>query len=219
MSSGQEQFMRLMYAPTSPFVRCVRAAAIELGLADRLELEPVQVAPGRENEAYAEKVNPLRKIPALVLDDGATVLVDSTVICHFLDDLAGGGQLIPAAGPDRWRILSQQAIAQGMSEAMVLVRYETFLRPETLRWSNWIGDQQDRFWSGLVWFERSAERALSSSPSRIDISQLALACCLGYVDFRFPDVNWSARAPRVNAWYQAIVTRPSLSQTNPRVSS
>jgi glutathione S-transferase len=209
--------MRLMYSPTSPFVRRVRAVAIELGLADRFELEAVQVAPGRENEAYAEHVNPLRKIPALVLDDGETVLVDSTVICQFLDDLAGGGQLIPSVGPERWRVLSQQAIAQGMSEALVLVRYETWLRPEPLRWSDWIKDQQDRFWSGLVWFERRAEQALPLSASRPDVSQLALACCLGYVDFRFPDLNWSAHAPRVSAWYQAIVKRPSLAQTDPRI--
>ncbi len=209
--------MKLMYSRTSPFVRRVHAAAIELGLADRLELEPVQVAPGRENAAYAEQVNPLRKIPALVLDDGETVLVDSTVICQYLDDLAGGGRLVPAAGPDRWRVLSQQAVAVGMSEAMVLIRYETALRPEALRWPDWINDQQDRFWSGLVWFERRADRVLSSS--RIDVSHLALACSLGYVDFRFSELNWAARAPRVSAWYQAVAQRPSLAQTDPRAGS
>ncbi len=208
--------MKLMHSVTSPFVRRVRAAAIELGLADRIELEPVQVVPGRKNEAYAKQVNPLRKIPALVLDDGS-VLVDSTVICLYLDDLAGGGKLIPAAAPDRWRVLSQQAIAQGMSEAMVLIRYENALRPEALRWSDWVADQQDRFWNGLDWFERRADQALSSS--QIDVSQLALACILGYVDFRFPELNWSARAPRVNAWYQVIMKRPSLLQTDPREGS
>jgi glutathione S-transferase len=211
--------MKLMYSPASPFVRRVRAAAIELGLADRLQLEPIQVAPGRANDAYAEQVNPLRKIPALVLDDGVTVLVDSTVICQFLDDLAGGGLLIPKAGLPKCCILSQQAIAQGMAEAMVLVRYETTLRPGPLQWPDWITDQQDRFWSGLAWFEQRAEQALSSLGARPDLSQLALACSLGYVDFRFPELNWPTRAPRVSAWYQKIVTRPSLATTDPRVSS
>ncbi len=211
--------MKLMYSPTSPFVRRVRAVAIELGVAGRLELEPVQVAPGRANEAFAEQVNPLRKIPALVLDDGVTVLVDSTVICQYLDDLAGGGQVLPATGPDRWRVLSQQAIAQGMSEAMVLVRYEMTLRPTPLQWPDWVTDQKDRFWQGLAWFERRAERTLAPLGSRPDVSQLALACALGYVDFRFPELEWPARAPRVNAWYQAIVKRPSLAQTDPRVST
>ncbi len=210
--------MRLMYSATSPFVRRVRAVAIELGLADRLTLEPVQLAPGRENREYAEVVNPLRKIPALVLDDGET-LVESAVICQFLDELAGGGKLIPSAGPDRWRVLSQQAIAQGMAEAMVLARYELALRPEPLRWPEWISDQQQRFWSGVAWFEHRAQRALAPPAGGVDVSQLALACCLGYVDFRFAELDWRARAPCVQAWYEAIATRPSLALTDPRVAS
>lgn len=210
--------MKLMYSPASPFVRRVRAAAIELGLADRLQLEPIQVAPGRPNEAYAERVNPLRKIPALVLDDGVTVLIDSAVICQYLDDLAGGGQLIPAAGAHKCRILSQQAIAHGMAEAMVLVRYEIAVRPGPLQWSDWITDQQDRFWKALDWFEQRAEQALPSSGTRPDLSQLALACSLGYADFRFPELGWPARAPRVSSWYQKIITRPSLATTDPRIS-
>jgi len=208
--------MKLMHSATSPFVRRVRAAAIELGLAERIELVPVQVAPGRENEAYAADVNPLRKIPALLLDDGATVLVDSTVICQFLDDLAGGARLIPAASSERWRVLTQQAVAAGMAEAMVLVRYETWLRPEPLRWAEWVRDQQGRFWSGLAWFERRAGAALGQPWAPIDVSQLALACCLGYVDFRFAELDWRARAPRVGAWYHDIAGRPSLVQTDPR---
>ena len=207
--------MKLMYAATSPFVRRVHAVAIELDLADRLELEPVQLLPLRENAAYREQINPLRKIPALVLDDGGTVLVDSAVICMYLDDLAGGGRLIPAAGADRWRVLSQQAIAQGMSDAIVLVRYETWLRPEPLRWPQWTADQLDRFWGGLAWFEREAERALTTA--RVDVSQLALACCLGHADFRFPELQWAARAPRVAHWYRQVVQRPSLARTDPRV--
>jgi glutathione S-transferase len=217
-SPVSEVVVKLMYAPTSPFVRRARAVAIELGLEGRLELEPVQVAPGRPNAEYAESVNPLRKIPALVLDDGATVLVDSSVICQYLDDLAGGGRVIPM-GADRWRILSQQAIALGMTDAMVLIRYETSLRPDALRWPEYIVDQQDRFWAGLEWFERRAEHALSVPEGPVDVSQLALACCLGYVDFRFPDLGWPTRAARVSRWYQTMLRRPSLAQTDPRLAA
>jgi len=209
--------MKLMYSQTSPYVRRVRAAAIELNLSAQLQLEPIQVAPVRENADYAERVNPLRKIPVLVLDEGATVLVDSAVICQYLDELAGGGRLIPREGMERWRVLSQQAIAQGMTDALVLTRYETALRPEPLRWSEWITDQQDRFWSGIAWFERRAEATLPAT--RIDISQLALACCLSYAEFRFAELDWSARAPRVNAWYRKIAQRPSLVRTDPRVEA
>lgn len=209
--------MKLMYSQTSPFVRRVRAAASELGLTDRLELEPIQVAPVRENTAYAERINPLRKIPALILEDGETVLVDSTVICQYLDELAGGDRLIPRDGIERWQVLSQQAIAQGMTDALVLARYETALRPQPLRWAEWVVDQQDRFWSGVAWFERHATTALPAA--RIDISQLALACCLGYAEFRFAELDWPARAPQVNDWYRRIAERPSLRRTDPRVEA
>lgn len=209
--------MRLTYSPTSPFVRRVLAAAIELGLADRMTLEPVQVAPCRENQQYAEKINPLRKVPALVLDDGQT-LVDSAVICQYLDELAGGGKLLPVRGPERWRVLSQQAIAQGMAEALVLVRYESTLRPEALRWQGWIDDQQDRFWSGLAYFEKHIPPAGASGSAGVDLSHLALACCLGYVDFRYAEFAWRARAPGLAAWYEIIALRPSLAKTDPRIA-
>jgi glutathione S-transferase len=208
--------MKLMYAPQSPFARKVRAAAIELGLTDRVELEYAEVVPGRENSAFAACVNPLRKVPALVLDDGETVLVDSTVICEFLDALAGGGRLIPASGPDRWRVLSQHAVAQGMCDAVILIRYETWLRPAPMRWPGWIDDQWGKIWSGVVWFERHAGRVLPKGPAAVDISHLALACCLGYVDFRFPETNWPTRFPQVAAWYQEILSRPSLATTRPQ---
>ena len=81
--------MKLLYAPTSPFARKVRAAAIELGLGDRLQLEYVQVAPCKPNVDYAKAHNPLRKIPALVTDEGMTIF-DSTVICEYLDAMAAG---------------------------------------------------------------------------------------------------------------------------------
>lgn len=207
--------MRLMYAPQSPFARKVRAAAIELGLADRIELEYAEVVPGRENSVFAESVNPLRKVPALILDHGETI-VDSTVICEFLDALAGGGRLIPASGPDRWRVLSQHAVAQGMCEAVILVRYETWLRPEPMRWPDWLDDQWDKIWSGLGWFERLAGQVLPTGPGgTVDLSHLALACCVGYVDFRYPETNWPTRFPQVGSWYQRIASRPSLALTRP----
>lgn len=123
--------MKLFYAPQSPFARKVRAAAIELGLDERLELEYAEVVPGRPNMDYAQAHNPLRKIPALITDAGETIF-DSTVICEYLDELAGGGVLIPRDVPRRWRVLTNHAIAQGMCESVILIRYETWLRPREL---------------------------------------------------------------------------------------
>jgi len=203
--------MKLMYGPISPFARKVRTAAFELGLNERIELQLTEVGPGKKNQAYSANVNPVRKIPALITDDGVA-LVDSTVICEYLDALAGGGKIIPTTGADRWRVLTQNSIAQAMCEATVLVRYETWLRPEVLRWSVWTEDQWDRVFSGLAWFEQRA----SVLDGPIDVSQLALGCCLGYMDFRFAGTGWSARFPHVAAWYGRISARPSFVQTAPQ---
>ena len=123
--------MKLYYAAASPFVRKVHMSAIELGLADDIELVDTHVIPGKENADYAKRVNPLRKIPVLETDDGAIIL-DSSVICEYLNDLEGGNRLIPADGPKRWQVQTGHAIANGIMDAAVINRYETHMRPEEL---------------------------------------------------------------------------------------
>lgn len=202
--------MKLMYAPPSPFARKVRAAAIELGLDDQIELELTEVAPGRANAAYAAGVNPLRKIPALVLDDGGAIY-DSTVICEFLDAQAGGGRIIPRDGPERWRVLTRHALAQGMCEAAVLIRYETWLRPAEARWQTWVDDQWDKLRAGLGWF--AAEPDALEGP--VDVAQIALGCLLGYLDFRYADFDWRARHPDLGDWFAVLSRRESFAATVP----
>jgi len=92
--------MKLTFSPASPFARKVRIAAIETGLIDKIELVPTTVVPGQPNDEYT-KLYPLKKLPALIADNGE-VIVDSYVIVEYLDELAGGGKLIPASGPTRW---------------------------------------------------------------------------------------------------------------------
>ena len=87
--------MKLTFSPASPFARKVRIAAIELGLIDKIELVPATVVPGTPNDEYS-RINPVKKLPALILDNGE-VIVDSYVIVEYLDELAGGGKLIPAS--------------------------------------------------------------------------------------------------------------------------
>ena len=91
--------MKLTFSPASPFARKVRIAAIELGLIDKIEFVPTAVVPGQANDEYT-RINPLKKLPALILDNG-DVVIDSYVIVEYLDELAGGGKLIPASGPNR----------------------------------------------------------------------------------------------------------------------
>src|SRR5690348_10078849 len=92
--------MKLTFSPASPFARKVRIAAIELGLIDQIEFAPATVVPGQPSDEYS-KLHPLKKLPVLILNNGE-VIVDSYVIVEYLDELAGGGKLIPASGPMRW---------------------------------------------------------------------------------------------------------------------
>jgi glutathione S-transferase len=202
--------MKLMYTPQSPFARKVRVAADELGLDGDIELIVQAVAPTKENPDYAAKVNPLRKIPALVLDDGR-VIYDSTVICEYFDDLAGGGQIIPAPGPDRWDVLTTHALAQGMMEAAVLARYETWLRPEDYRWPDYADDQWGRIESGLDWFDANAK----GLGGPLNITHIALGCLLGYLDFRWPDAGWRDGRSRLTSWSDWVARRDSFKKTVP----
>jgi glutathione S-transferase len=202
--------MKLLYAPQSPFARKVRAAAIELGLGDRIDVEYAEVVPGKPNRSFGGSVNPLRKIPALVTDNGETIF-DSTVICGYLDDLAGGGVIIPRDPAARWRVLTHHALAHGICEAVILVRYETWLRPEPYRWSVWVDDQWDKINSGLAWFEHNP----GSFQEPVNLAHLALGNAVGYIDFRWPAENWRERFGQVAQWFERLDQRPSFSLTRP----
>lgn len=202
--------MKLFYAPQSPFARKVRAAAIELGLDDRIELEYAEVVPGRRNDDF-ESRNPLRKIPALLTDQGGTIF-DSTVICEYLDALAGGGILIPSDPSRRWRVLTSHALAQGMCESVILLRYETWLRPVETRWPVWIDDQWGKIKAGMAWFNSHPDELQQP----VNLAHLALGSLLGYVDFRWPDQGWRTQYPDVGAWFAQLELRPSFAQTRPK---
>ena len=204
--------MKLHYAPQSPFARKVRAAAIELGLSGSIDLEYTEVVPGHPNRTFGQSYNPLRKIPALALDDGTTIY-DSTVICEYLDDLAGGGIIIPQHTSRRWRVLTNHALAQGMCDSVILIRYETWLRPEALRWSSWTDEHWDKINSGLAWFDQNNAELDGS----INVAHLALGSLLGYIDFRWPENGWRDRFPSMSAWFAELESRPSFLETKPTV--
>jgi len=195
--------MKLTFSPASPFARKVRIAAIELGLIDKIELVPAAVTPGQANAEY-EKINPLKKLPVLILDNGEIIL-DSFVIAEYLDEL-GGGKLIPASGALKWKVRTQHALVQGMLDSMVLCRYENFVRPEGLRSKAWFDDHWHRVWVGMARFENDA--AMLSRP--LDIAQIALVCMLGYADLRFSDCGWRKAYPKLDAFNQKMLERPSV---------
>ncbi|MES2751034.1 MAG: glutathione S-transferase [Pseudomonadota bacterium] len=202
--------MKLAYSPASPFARKVRIAAIELGLIDQIELVPTKAIPVTPNEEYSQKVSPLRKIPALILDDGS-VIVDSYVIVEYLDELAGGGKLIPASGAERWQVKSDHSITQGMLDALLLCRYEKMIRPEQYRWPEWIDDQFKRAWDGLARFE--AHPDVLTRP--LNVAQIGIVCILGYLDFRFPDCGWRKAFPKIDAFHNKMMQRESVRNSVP----
>jgi len=198
--------MKLRHAAASPFVRKVTVVAHELGLADRIELVPTKVSPVQANPSLASD-NPLMKVPSLTTDDGQ-VLFDSPVICEYLDGLAGGGRFFPAAGAARWTALRQQALGDGILDALILCRYET-TRPEDKRWSGWTGGQMAKAHQGLA----TVEREDLAGPRTI--GHITIACMLGYLDFRFPNDGWRQRHPKLAAWYREIEQLPSMQATKP----
>ncbi len=198
--------MKLYHSAASPFVRKCLVAAHELGLRERLELVPAAAHPVNRDKGVVAQ-NPLGKIPTLITDDGA-VLYDSRVICEYLN-AQGDGHLVPREGDARWRVLVDQSLADGIMDAAVLARYETALRPEALRWNDWITGQLEKVATGLDALEARA----AGFGGRVDLGTIAFGCALGYLDFRFAHLNWRARRPHVASWFHGFAARASMVAT------
>jgi glutathione S-transferase len=201
--------VKLFYSPASPYVRKCMVVALEVGLAERIEKLPSAVSPVKRDPTVVAR-NPLGKVPALITDDG-DALYDSRVICEYLNDL-GRGALLPASGPARWRILTEQSLGDGILDAALLMRYEGAMRPEALRWTEWSAGQLEKVHSGLAEIEAHA----ASFGDAFDLGKITLACALGYLDFRFPSLDWRAAYPGVAAWHARIDARTSMATTRPR---
>ena len=201
--------MRLRYSPASPFVRKVLIVAHELGLAGRIEIEPAARSTTYPNQLVVPE-NPLLKIPAFVADD-AEVLYDSRVICEYLDALAGGNRFFPPEGRERWTALRQQALGDGIADAVILCGYEQ-RRPEDRRWSGWTDAQTTKVHQGLA----AAEAEDLAGPWRI--GHVAIACAISYLDLRFPEEGWRQRHPKLADWYAEAEQLPSLQATRLRAA-
>jgi glutathione S-transferase len=200
--------MKLFYSATSPFVRKCLVSAHELGLRDRIELIPAVAHPVNRDRAVVA-LNPLGKIPTLVTQEGA-VLYDSRLICEYFNEL-GDGHLLPAKGPARWAALVDESLADGLMDAAVLTRYETAVRPESLRWGDWVTGQLEKVTCGLAQIDQRA-RALAE---RIDLGTIAIGCALGYLDFRFASLGWRDKFPNAATWFNRFAERDSMLATRP----
>ena len=200
--------MKLYHSPASPYVRKVMITAHECGLVPRLELVPSSGTPAAPFHPLAPH-NPLLKMPTLVRDDGS-VLYDSIVICEYFDALAGG-RIFPPSGEARWQALRRQALADGLLDSSLLVRYETVMRPEALRWREWIAGHRLKIDNALDAFEREVD----AFPAAFDIGEITLVAALGYLDFRFADHPWRPNRPKLERWFARISERESVQRTVP----
>ena len=200
--------MKLYFSPTSPYARKVRAVAIETGLDSKIDLVTATVSPVAPNDEVSRH-NPVGKIPALV--DGKTSLFDSVVICEYLDSKHRRTKMFPKSGAARWSALRLHAMADGLLDAALLARYESFLRPEQFRWKDWHQGQLSKIKGALAAMEKEAPKL----GSRANIGTVAIACALGYLDFRFPDLGWRNGHPKLAAWQAKFGQRPSIKSTIP----
>jgi len=199
--------MILRSATASPFARKVRIAAMLLGLDDRITIEPADTT----NPADTVRTqNPLGKIPALVLE-GGPALFDSRVIVEYLDHLAGGGRIIPTEPNARFAALRLQALADGIMDASILLIYEGRWRDPAKHEPKWVEHQAGKVARGLAALE-------AAPPARIgvpDVGQIALACALGYQDFRFHG-TWRNDHPRLVKYLDLFAAAvPAFAATKP----
>lgn len=204
--------MILYSSPTSPYARKLEVVLHETEQRDAVEIVPSSTSPIAPREGIAAK-NPLMKIPALERPDGAT-LYDSRVICQFLDARArdGAGAGLYPAGARRWESLTLEATADGMLDAALLMTYEARLRPESARWDDWSEAQWAKIAAACAALNT---RWMSHLYGPLDIGQIAVACALGYVDFRHGARDWRAGVDALATWYAAFSERASMQSTAP----
>jgi glutathione S-transferase len=202
--------MKLLFAPTSPFVRKVMICAHLSGLAERIEKLDSAAHPVQRDERIGVH-NPLAKVPTLVLGDGM-VLYDSRVICEFIADTSGNTHLFPAPGPARWKALQQQALGDGLLDAALLARYEYTARPAEVQWPVWRQANLSKVQACLSSIETLAPTLGLLRPT---IGEITIACALGYLDFRFPELVWRAVCPHAAAWFARLEALPFMQQTRP----
>lgn len=203
--------MKLIGALTSPYVRKVRVVMAEKKLDYQLVTEDVWSADTRIAD-----YNPLGKVPCLVMEGGEAVF-DSRVIVEYLDTLSPVGKLIPPTGRERAEVKTWEALADGVMDAAILARLEATWpgRAEGERSAAWIERQLDKVRAAL----KSMSQGLGDKPFcsgiHLSLSDIAVGCALGYLDFRFPDIAWRDDHPNLHKLYDKLMQRQSFIDSRP----
>ncbi|MFZ6649019.1 glutathione S-transferase family protein [Undibacterium sp. TJN25] len=201
--------MKLIGSLTSPYVRKVRIVMAEKKLDHTLLLEDVW-AP----DSTIQQSNPLGKVPCLLMEDGL-VMYDSRVIVEYLDTLTPVGKLIPANGRERAEVKCWEALADGIMDAAILIRLEKNQRTEALQSASWMDRQMKKVSAGL----KAMSEGLGESPfctgNHLTLADISVACAVGWLSFRFPEIDWRGDYPNLAKLFDKLSERPSFKDTLP----
>lgn len=190
--------MKLLASPTSPYARKLRVIAHELGQA-----LPVEDTAPMTDPAALLSANPLGKVPALVLDDGSAI-IDSPVIAAFLLASVPGQRLLPQSGHDHWQARSTEALADGVLDAAIILRFNM---AQGITSGPWVDRQY-----------RAIERALAVMNGRVGGSgfgDICIAVACDYLGFRFPELHWRGHNTALAALTDALLATPAFVATRP----
>jgi glutathione S-transferase len=204
--------MKLIGSLTSPYVRKVRIVFSEKKVDVDLVLENVW-----SPETIINQTNPLGKVPCLVLDDGG-VIYDSRVIAEYADGLSPVSRLIPLDTRDRAAVKTWEALADGIMDAGILARLERTLRPAEQQSQSWIDRQMGKVETALRQMSEQLGENAWCHNNQMTLADIAVACALGYLLFRFPEVPWQTQYPNLDRLYQKFMQRVSFIETAPPVA-
>lgn len=202
--------MKLIGSLASPFVRKVRVVLAEKKLDYDYELENVWAADTKINES-----NPLGKVPCLMMDDGSP-MYDSRVIAEYLDTLTPVCKLLPPSGRDRANVKVWEALADGVLDAAVLVRLEKTLRPPEQQSQDWIDRQMAKVNAGLGVMSQDLGESAYCTGTHYTLADVAVGCALGWLAFRFPEIDWRGDYPNLARLYDKLSERQSFRDTVPQ---
>ena len=204
--------MKLIGAPSSPYVRKVRMVLAEKKLDYQFHFENVW-----SDQTQITESNPLGKVPCLIMEGGESVF-DSRVIVEYIDTLSPVGKLIPTAGRERAEVKTWEALADGLLDACILARLESTWagRSESERSTAWIARQMDKVRLALQAMERGLGDKAFCSGIHMSLSDIAVVCALGYLDFRFPHIDWRTPHPNLHKLHDKMALRASFIDTQPQ---
>jgi glutathione S-transferase len=201
--------MKLLGSRPSPFTRKVRIVLAE----KKIEYEFVIASPW-DDAPRVTAHNPLGKVPVLILEEG-TSLYDSRVIVEFLDNVSPIGRLIPPGNRERIEVRRWEALADGVVDAAILLRYEN-LRPSSERSAAWIERQMGKMRGGIDEMERELGDKPYCTGNGYTLADIAVGVCLDYLDFRHPSLSWHEVHPRLAQLRAKLAERQSFADTTPK---